>query len=233
MKIYIGYDSKVPIASKVCEFSLRHHSKEDLDISLLKTPALKKKKLYWRPYKNQSTQFTYTRFLIPYLQKYKGWAMYCDNDFLFLNDVKELLSLQNNSKAVICVKHEYKPKNKIKMDNKKQTNYERKNWSSLMLINCEHPDVKDVDLSMVNEESGEYLHQFNWLNDEDIGSLPHSWNWLVNWYRTDKGDGHPDALHFTEGGPWIADSEYKQTWLNYKKLMEEENESKRTTTISR
>ncbi len=119
------------------------------------------------------------------------------------------------------------------MDNKKQTNYERKNWSSLMLINCEHPDVKDVDLSMVNEESGEYLHQFDWLNDEDIGSLPHSWNWLVNWYRTDKGDGHPDALHFTEGGPWIADSEYKQTWLNYKKLMEEENESKRTTTISR
>ena len=110
MKIYIGYDSKVPIASKVCEFSLRHHSKEDLDISLLKTPALRKKKLYWRPYKNQSTQFTYTRFLIPRLQNYKGWAMYCDNDFLFLNDVKELLSLQNNSKAVICVKHEYKPK---------------------------------------------------------------------------------------------------------------------------
>ena len=158
--------------------------------------------------------------MIPYLQNYKGWALYCDNDFLFVQDVKHLMKLQNNSKAVMCVKHEYKPKSKTKMGNKKQINYDKKNWSSLMLINCEHPDVKKLDLSMVNEESGEYLHQFEWLNEEDIGSIPHSWNWLVNWYRTDKGDGHPDALHFTEGGPWIVDSEYKQTWLNYKKQME-------------
>ena len=230
MKIYIGYDSKISIASKVCEHSLRHHS-EDLDIELLKLTKLKKKKLYWRPYKNQSTEFTYSRFLIPYLQNYKGWALYCDNDFLFLKDVKELMSLQNNSKAVLCVKHEYKPKEKTKMGNKKQINFSKKNWSSLMLINCGHPSMKNLDLSTVSEASGRYLHQFQWLDDDEIGSIPHSWNWLVNWYRTDKGDGHPEALHFTEGGPWIVDSEYKQTWLNYKKLMEEKNESKRTTTI--
>jgi lipopolysaccharide biosynthesis glycosyltransferase len=231
MKIYIGYDSKISIASKVCEHSLRHHS-EDLDIELLKLTKLKKKKLYWRPYKNQSTEFTYSRFLIPYLQNYKGWALYCDNDFLFLKDVKELMSLQNNSKAVLCVKHEYKPKDKTKMGNKKQINFSKKNWSSLMLINCGHPSMKNLDLSTVSEASGRYLHQFQWLDDDEIGSIPHSWNWLVNWYRTDKGDGHPEALHFTEGGPWIVDSEYKKTWLNYKKLMEEKNESKRTTTIS-
>jgi len=231
MKIYIGYDSKISIASKVCEHSLRHHS-EDLDIELLKLTKLKKKKLYWRPYKNQSTEFTYSRFLIPYLQNYKGWALYCDNDFLFLKDVKELMSLQNNSKAILCVKHEYKPKDKTKMGNKKQINFSKKNWSSLMLINCGHPSMKNLDLSTVSEASGRYLHQFQWLDDDEIGSIPHSWNWLVNWYRTDKGDGHPEALHFTEGGPWIVDSEYKKTWLNYKKLMEEKNESKRTTTIS-
>ena len=231
MKIYIGYDSKISIASKVCEHSLRHHS-EDLDIELLKLTKLKKKKLYWRPYKNQSTEFTYSRFLIPYLQNYKGWALYCDNDFLFLKDVKELMSLQNNSKAVLCVKHEYKPKDKTKMGNKKQINFSKKNWSSLMLINCGHPSMKNLDLSTVSEASGRYLHQFQWLDDDEIGSIPHSWNWLVNWYRTDKGDGHPEALHFTEGGPWIVDSEYKKTWLNYKKLMEEKNESKRTATIS-
>ena len=230
MKIYIGYDSKISIASKVCEHSLRHHS-EDLDIELLKLTKLKKKKLYWRPYKNQSTEFTYSRFLIPYLQNYKGWALYCDNDFLFLKDVKELMSLQNNSKAVLCVKHEYKPKDKTKMGDKKQINFSKKNWSSVMLINCGHPSMKNLDLSTVSEASGRYLHQFQWLDDDEIGSIPHSWNWLVNWYRTDKGDGHPEALHFTEGGPWIVDSEYKKTWLNYKKLMEEKNESKRTTTI--
>ena len=228
MKIYIGYDSKISIASKVCEHSLRHHS-EDLDIELLKLTKLKKKKLYWRPYKNQSTEFTYSRFLIPYLQNYKGWALYCDNDFLFLKDVKELMSLQNNSKAVLCVKHEYKPKDKTKMGNKKQINFSKKNWSSLMLINCGHPSMKNLDLSTVSEASGRYLHQFQWLDDDEIGSIPHSWNWLVNWYRTDKGDGHPEALHFTEGGPWIVDSEYKKTWLNYKKLMEEKNERKRTS----
>ena len=228
MKIYIGYDSKISIASKVCEHSLRHHS-EDLDIELLKLTKLKKKKLYWRPYKNQSTEFTYSRFLIPYLQNYKGWALYCDNDFLFLKDVKELMSLQNNSKAILCVKHEYKPKDKTKMGNKKQINFSKKNWSSLMLINCGHPSMKNLDLSTVSEASGRYLHQFQWLDDDEIGSIPHSWNWLVNWYRTDKGDGHPEALHFTEGGPWIVDSEYKKTWLNYKKLMEEKNERKRTS----
>ena len=228
MKIYIGYDSKISIASKVCEHSLRHHS-EDLDIELLKLTKLKKKKLYWRPYKNQSTEFTYSRFLIPYLQNYKGWALYCDNDFLFLKDVKELMSLQNNSKAILCVNHEYKPKDKTKMGNKKQINFSKKNWSSLMLINCGHPSMKNLDLSTVSEASGRYLHQFQWLDDDEIGSIPHSWNWLVNWYRTDKGDGHPEALHFTEGGPWIVDSEYKQTWLNYKKLMEEKNERKRTS----
>ena len=74
---------------------------------------------------------------------------------------------------------------------------------------------KNLDLSTVSEASGRYLHQFQWLDDDEIGSIPHSWNWLVNWYRTDKGDGHPEALHFTEGGPWIVDSEYKKTWLNY------------------
>ena len=218
MKIYIGFDSTCKIASDVCEYSLRRHS-DNLDINLLKLSEVQNN-LYWREYKNQSTEFTYTRFLVPYLQDYKGWAMFCDNDFLFLEDVKKLMSLRRNDKAVMVVKHDYNPIDKIKMDNQLQIQYPKKNWSSLMLINCGHESVKKLDLSTVSEQSAEYLHQFKWLKEDEVGALPHNWNWLVNHYHEFK-DGQPKALHFTEGGPWIVDSEYKDLWLNYKNEMEE------------
>jgi hypothetical protein len=130
------------------------------------------------------------------------------------------MSLRRNDKAVMVVKHEYNPTDKIKMDNQLQTQYPKKNWSSLMLINCGHESVKKLDLSTVSEQSAEYLHQFKWLKEDEVGALPHNWNWLVNHYHEFK-DGEPKALHFTEGGPWIVDSEYKNLWLNYKNEMEE------------
>jgi len=215
-KIYIGYDSRHPIASKVCEYSLRKHSK-DLDIELLKLSDLEQ--LYWREYKDQSTEFTYTRFLVPYLQDYNGWALFCDDDFLFLKDVKKIFKYANDKYAVMCCQHDYTPRAITKMLGKKQIPYKRKNWSSLMLINCGHESVKKLDLSTVSEQSGKYLHQFEWLKPHEIGSIPRHWNWLVNWYKETDED-KPSALHFTEGGPWIVDSEYKDLWLKYKKQME-------------
>ena len=215
-KIYIGYDSRHPIASKVCEYSLRKHSK-DLDIELLKLSDLEQ--LYWREYKDQSTEFTYTRFLVPYLQDYNGWALFCDNDFLFLKDVTKIFELADDKYAVMCCQHDYTPRAITKMLGKKQVPYKRKNWSSLMLINCGHESVKKLDLSTVSEQSGKYLHQFEWLKPHEIGSIPRHWNWLVNWYKENDED-KPSALHFTEGGPWIVDSEYKDLWLKYKKQME-------------
>ena len=215
-KIYIGYDSRHPIASKVCEYSLRKHSK-DLDIELLKLSDLEQ--LYWREYKDQSTEFTYTRFLVPYLQDYNGWALFCDNDFLFLKDVTKIFELADDKYAVMCCQHDYTPRAITKMLGKKQVPYKRKNWSSLMLINCGHESVKKLDLSTVSEQSGKYLHQFEWLKPHEIGSIPRHWNWLVNWYKETDED-KPSALHFTEGGPWIVDSEYKDLWLKYKKQME-------------
>ena len=91
-----------------------------------------------------------------------------------------------------------------------------------MLINCGHESVKNLDLSTVSEQSGKYLHQFEWLKTNEIGSIPRHWNWLVNWYKETDED-KPSALHFTEGGPWIVDSEYKDLWLKYKKQMEINN----------
>jgi len=216
-KIYIGYVCRHPIASEACEYSLRTHSK-DLDIEHLKLSEVDKN-LYWREYKDQSTEFTYTRFLVPYLQDYEGWALFCDNDFLFLDDVKKIFNMRDDKYALMCCKHDYYPETILKMVNKKQTMYKRKCWSSLMLINCGHESVKKLDLSTVSEQSGRYLHQFKWLKDEEIGSIPRHWNWLVNWYKESDED-KPSALHFTEGGPWIVESEYKNLWLDYKKQKE-------------
>ena len=195
---------------------MRKHSK-DLDIEHLKLSEVEQ--LYWREYKNQSTEFTYTRFLVPYLQDYKGWALFCDNDFLFLDDVKKIFDMRDDKYALMCCKHDYYPDSIVKMINKKQTHFSRKCWSSLMLINCGHESVKKLDLSTVSEQSGKYLHQFQWLKDDEIGSIPRHWNWLVNWYKESDKD-KPKALHFTEGGPWIVDSEYKKLWLKYKKQKE-------------
>ena len=95
---------------------------------------LRQDKWYWREIdKLASTEFTFTRFLVPALANYKGWALFCDSDIVFLKDVKELFDQAEDKYAVMCVQHDYTPKPGIKMDGQKQTLYPRKNWSSMVL----------------------------------------------------------------------------------------------------
>ena len=220
--IFIGYDSREKIASDVCEHSIKKRTSEKIKINLLKLEDLQKRNLYNRPTdKLSSTEFTFSRFLIPYLMNYKGWAVFCDCDFLWLEDISKLFSLKDDNFAVMCCKHDYKPLNDLKMDGKKQLHYPRKNWSSLVLWNCSHPSNLKLDLNMVNSETGKFLHRFGWLNDNEIGSLSIEWNWLVNWYKEPK-NGKPKALHFTEGGPWFSNhlnTDYANLWFEEKKKM--------------
>tara|TARA_R110002096_G_scaffold159194_1_gene324920 strand:- start:171 stop:503 length:333 start_codon:yes stop_codon:yes gene_type:complete len=100
------------------------------------------------------------------------------------------------------------------MDGQLQLPYPRKNWSSFILWNCEHPKNKLLDLETVNNQAGQWLHRFSWLDDEDIGELSLEWNWLVGHY-TAPADGEPKVLHYTEGGPWfenMRDCEYDHIW---------------------
>ena len=220
--IFIGYDSREKIASDVCEHSIKKRTSEKIKINLLKLEDLQKRNLYNRPTdKLSSTEFTFSRFLIPYLMNYKGWAVFCDCDFLWLEDISKLFSLKDDNFAVMCCKHDYKPLNDLKMDGKKQLHYPRKNWSSLVLWNCSHPSNLKLDLNMVNSETGKFLHRFGWLNDNEIGSLSVEWNWLVNWYKEPK-NGKPKALHFTEGGPWFSNhsnTDYADLWFKEKNEM--------------
>ncbi len=152
---------------------------------------------------------------MPHLAGYRGWALFCDCDFLFLADIKRLVELIDDRYAVMCVHHDHRPPESWKMDGRAQTLYPRKNWSSMVLYNCGHPDNAALTPDLINRQTGAFLHRFQWLDDAVIGAVPETWNWLEGWCRK-PDDGHPDAVHFTRGGPWFddwKDVEFAALWL--------------------
>jgi lipopolysaccharide biosynthesis glycosyltransferase len=217
LRIYIGWDSREDIAYQVAKLSIENHASVPVEIIPLKQKKLRKEGLYWRDTdKLAATEFTFTRFLIPELNNYNGWALFIDCDFVFLDDVKKLFDQTNDQYAIMCAHHDYTPNEGIKMDGQIQTIYPRKNWSSMMLINCGHSKNKIITKELVNDSTitGAYLHRFSWLEDTEVGELSHEWNWLVGWYK-EPNDGKPKALHYTEGGPWFKnyeDCEYATEW---------------------
>lgn len=215
-RIFIGWDEREPIAYQVAKLSLERRASIPIEVTPIKLDELREKKLYWRLQDPlASTDFTYSRFLTPKLAGYRGWALFCDCDFLFLSDIAGLAAYAKGEKAVYCVQHDYRPSETTKMDGAVQSVYPRKNWSSLMLFNCEHPSVRGLTPEIVNSESGAYLHRMQWVKDGDIGALPVEWNWLEGW-NTKPASGTPNAVHFTRGGPWFEqwqNVDYGELWL--------------------
>lgn len=214
MTIYIGYDSREDIAYQVSKYSVEKLC--DIHVKAINQQNLRDKNVYYRDVDAlASTEFSLTRFLVPYLNNYTGWALFIDCDTVFLQNPKELFGLVDDNYALMCVKHDYNPTNTIKMDGKKQYVYPRKNWSSVMLFNCAHPSNKKLSLDTVNTASPSFLHQMLWLQDAEIGSIPTEWNWLTDWY-SEPEDGKPKLLHYTEGGPWFEEYKncnYADVWL--------------------
>lgn len=231
-KIFVGYDPREDLAYQVCRYSILKRSSIPVEVIPIKQSELREKKHYWRERnKLESTEFSFTRFLTPFLANYEGWAVFVDCDFLYLGDVKELVDLIDEKYAVLCVQHDYTPKEATKMDGVVQTVYPRKNWSSMVLYNCGHRKNRILTPEVVNKESGAYLHRFQWLEDDEIGSVPFVWNFLVGHNQVVNGDPntHPKAIHYTSGGPWFEawrDCEFGDLWLKeleeYEKLKEKE-----------
>lgn len=223
MKFFIGWDSREEIAYEVAKRSLLNKASIDIEVAPIKQREMRERNLYWREHDPlSSTEFSFTRFLTPYLAGYKGWAVFCDCDFLFRHDVAGLLDYMDGEKAVYVVRHEYNPPEKIKMDGAVQTQYPRKNWSSFMLINCEHPAVQALTPEAVNQQSGLYLHRFQWLPNKYIGELPIAYNYLEGWH-TKNDCPNPIAVHFTRGGPWFRDYlhvEYGNEWVDVARRVE-------------
>ena len=227
IKVYVGWDSREDFVYRVCEKSLKETASKPIEIIPLRQNDLKNDCLYWREEdKLSSTEFTFTRFLVPELQGFEGWALFIDCDFIALEDVNKLFNQIDDKYALMCVKHDYSPRSLTKMDGKNQYKYPRKNWSSMMLINCGHPSNKKLTKELVNDPrvDGQYLHRFSWLKDEEIGDINREWNWLVNWYK-EPVDGHPKLLHFTEGSPWFEeykDCEYSEEYHKIKREINNE-----------
>ena len=236
--VYIGYDPKEDTAYEVLKNTIQRISgKHSPRIVPLKKNILEHIGMYTRtsqiihgqPYdiidgKPFSTEFSFSRFLVPALQLYEGKALFMDSDMYIRADINELFELCDmDYYAIWCVKHKYEPEKSLKMDGKVQEPYRRKNWSSLMMFNCSHADNKKLTPEVINTQTGRWLHGFQWLPDKeaDIGAIPEEWNWL---------DGHSDPelpakiVHFTTGGPWFknwkprvshrADGDYAVEWCN-------------------
>lgn len=223
-KVFIGWDSREPEAAEVCRHSILKNSTIPVEIEFLQQPKLRDQGIYSRDVDEKaSTEFSLTRFLVPYLSQYKGLSVFVDCDFVFVDDIRNLFQNFDSSKAVHVVQHNYTPTHSTKMDDKPQHLYPRKNWSSLILFNCAHSSNLNLTADVVNRKPPSWLHQFKWLQDDEIGSLNPEWNWLVNWYNEPE-DGVPKAIHYTEGGPWFDNyrhceygwyySEYYHSWQN-------------------
>jgi len=202
MKVFVGYDPREDIAYQVCKHSILTRQ-PNANVRPLVQKELRDAGWYTRPKdKLASTEFTFTRFLVPELANFKGWAVFMDCDMILTTDISELFNQADDKYAVMCVQHDYTPKEGIKMDGQKQTVYPRKNWSSVVLFNCAHPSNARLTQDMVNdpELNGAYFHRFSWLKDEEIGELDHTWNYLVGVYDDIET---PKLIHYTEGGPWF------------------------------
>jgi len=211
INIFIGYDSKEKVAYNVLSHSIIQNSTKPVAITPIALNHLKDDFLRERN-SLSSTEFSFSRFMIPHLMNYQGWALFMDCDMLMFEDVAKLWRMRDDSKAIQVCKHDYTPKEDTKFLGQVQTKYEKKNWSSVMLMNCKKCTTLTPDY--VNKASGLELHQFKWLEgDHLIGDLPLEWNWLVGEY-----DHKPDVcnVHYTKGGPWFEDyakCDYAKDWF--------------------
>ena len=212
LKIFVGFDQKEAIAYHTFTQSLIECSSIPLSIAPLAENNLN---FYNEKHTDGTNKFTYSRFLIPYLMGYDGWAIFFDGDMVCLSDLKKLKNFFNPNYAVSVVKHEYKTKQKTKYFGQKNEDYPRKNWSSVIIWNCSHPKNKILTPSLINSKDGAFLHRFKWLNDVDIGSLPKSWNWLAIEYPEKE---NLNLIHYTLGTPCFkqyANSSLSEHWKNY------------------
>lgn len=215
--IWIGYDGRESEAFAVCRQSLRRNAPsvpihavvldELRDVGLYTRPTSRRDGRMWDDISGApcSTEFAISRFLVPMLSKTK-WALFLDCDIMARTELSDLFAQADPAKAVMCVKHRHEPPEGAKMDGQLQTLYARKNWSSVMMFNVEHPANRGLTLDLINGVPGRELHRFCWLDDDYVGELHPKWNYLVGHTRMPWGV-EPALVHWTAGGPWLP--EYK------------------------
>jgi hypothetical protein len=216
LKIYIGFDPREQAAYDIARKSIQRRARKPDGVFLfpveleylrleeiLNRPVETRDGKLWCPISQapMATEFAISRFAVPFMAK-TGLALFVDCDIVCLEDIANLFALADLKYAVMCVQHQYEVKEDTKMDGQAQTKYSRKNWSSVMLFNCDHPANKRLTKKELHEWPGRDLHAFKWLKDDEIGALPAKWNQLVGVHSEIKKEG---IVHFTLGGPWFKD----------------------------
>jgi len=215
--IFVGYDPREAIAYHTCVNSIIRNSSQPVAIVPV---ALNLFREYSETHTDGSNHFIYTRFLVPYLMQHDGWAIFIDGDMIVRGDIAELWQLRELNKDVMVVKHDYKTCRTEKYLGAKNEDYPRKNWSSVILWNCNSHPNRRLTPEFVQKATGAELHRFSWLLDERIGELPPEWNWLPDEYGP-----NPDAklLHYTLGTPCFhefADTPQGNEWHRERMLTE-------------
>jgi len=215
--VFVGYDPREAIAYHTCVNSIIRHASQPVAIVPI---ALNLFQDYKETHTDGSNHFIYTRFLVPHLMGFKGCAIFIDGDMIVRDDIIKLWNLQELDKDVMVVKHDYQTRMPVKYLGAKNENYPRKNWSSVILWNCNSFPNRQLTPEFVQKSSGSFLHRFAWLDDDRIGELPPEWNWLPDEYGI-----NTDAklLHYTLGTPCFqefADTPQADEWHRERILTE-------------
>ena len=193
--IFVGYDPREAVAYHTCANSIIRHASRPVAIIPL---ALNLFTDYTETHTDGSNQFIYSRFLVPHLMDYTGHAIFIDGDMIVRADIAELWNLRDYTVDVQVVKHDYQTRMAEKYLGAKNENYPRKNWSSVILWNCQNPANKRLTPQFIEKATGAELHRFTWIKDERIGELPREWNWLPDEYGANPA---AKLLHYTLGAP--------------------------------
>lgn len=197
---FIGYDPRQPIAYAVVAHSLASRASRPLPITRLQLNQL--------PITRRGlTEFTYSRFLVPYLSDYDGYSLFLDADMIVLDDIWKILVGIDPMAAVSVVQHP-----------------ERFEWPSLMLFNNKR--CTNLSPAFV-EDARNRLFDMAWASK--IGALNRDWNHVV-------GYNQPNTLakivHYTKGVPcwpetdgtewsaeWHAEVENLNSTVSFTELM--------------
>jgi hypothetical protein len=212
LNVFVGYDPREAIAYAVCCDSIARYAKRPVSIVPLALNSLSG--IFTETHQDASTEFAYSRWLVPYLSDFVGESLYIDGDMVLKADIGELCDQLKGDlwSAVKVVKHDYTPKLRVKFRGSKQTAYPKKNWSSVMLFRNSSGFCRQLTPEYVEKATGAHLHQFEWLPEDRVGDLALEWNWLVGEY-----ENNPDAklLHYTNGIPAyesFASGDHSKDW---------------------
>ena len=186
LRVFIGVDKRQPLGYTVCQSSIARNASVPVAITPLLIDQL--------PITRRGlTDFTFTRFLVPYLCGYEGVGVFLDADIIVRCDIAELFSLADEHHSVQVSRGPH-----------------RFEWPAVMLFNAD----RCRDLTPEYIETGEPF-SFDWGT---VGDIPPEYHHIVG-YDAPRRDAK--VVHYTAGVPEFQEvgaCEHASEWHREKRL---------------